>query len=70
MLNCSSKIYEKYILEQFKPFLNDFLYRNMEKCRVHHSSRHVLISLVENWKKALDKKSAAGTTLMVFFMIC
>ena len=42
----------------------------MEKCRVHHSSRHVLISLVENWKKALDKKSAAGTTLMVFFMIC
>ena len=27
--NCFSKIYEKHILEQFKPFLNDFLSRYM-----------------------------------------
>ena len=25
ILKCFSKIYEKYVLEQFKPFLNDFL---------------------------------------------
>ena len=29
VLNCFSKIYEKYILEQFKSFLNDFLSQYM-----------------------------------------
>ena len=70
MLNCFLKIYEKYILEQFKPFLNDFLYQNMEECSAHHISSHVLISLVEHWKKALDKRYGAGAVLMAFFMIC
>ena len=35
MLNYFSKIYEKYILEQFKPFLNDFLSQYMAAYRVH-----------------------------------
>ena len=64
ILNCFSKIYGKYILDQFKPFLNDFLSQYMAPYRVHHSSSHVLIRLIEHWKKALDKNFVAGTVLM------
>ena len=42
----------------------------MEECSAHHISSHVLISLVEHWKKALDKRYGAGAVLMAFFMIC
>ena len=36
----------------------------MAAYRVHHSSIHVLIRLIEHWKKALDKNFVAGTVLM------
>ena len=37
----------------------------MAAYRVHYSSSHVLIRLIEeNWKKALDKNVVAGTVLM------
>ena len=57
-------MYEKYILEQFKPFLNDFLSKYMAAYKVHYSSSHVFIGLIENWKKALDENFVAGTVLM------
>ena len=59
-----SKIYKKYILEQFKPFLNDFLSQYMAEFRVHYSSNHLLIRLIEHWKKALDENFLVGTVLM------
>ena len=40
ILNFFSKIYEKYILEQFKPILNGFS-QHMAVYRVHYSSIHV-----------------------------
>ena len=56
ILNCFSKIYEKYILKQFKPYLNDFLFQYMSAYRVvHYSLRHVLIRLIEHSKKLLMK---------------
>ena len=64
ILNCFSKIYEKYILVQFKPFLNDFLSQYMAAYRVHNSSSHFLIRLIEHWKKALAEKFVASTILM------
>ena len=65
ILNCFSKIYEKYILEQFRLFFTNFLSQYMTAYRVHYSSSHILIRLIEeNWKKALDKNLVAGTVLM------
>ena len=55
ILNCFSKSYEKNILEQFKLFLNDFLSQFMGAYKVHYSSNHVLIRLIEHWKKARDE---------------
>ena len=62
--NCFSKIYEKFLLEAFKPFIDTFLSEYIAAYREHYSSNHVLIRLIENWKKALDKKFFKGVVLM------
>ena len=64
ILNCFSKVYEKFLLEKFKPFINSFLSEYMAAYREKYSTNHVLIRLIENWKKALDEKFLVGTVLM------
>ena len=64
ILNCFSKIYEKYIHEQFKPFLNVFLSQFICAYRENYSSCHVLVRLIENWKESLDKNFVTGAVLM------
>ena len=54
ILSCFSKVYEKFLLEKFKPFINTFPSKFVAAYRENHSSSHVLIRLVENWKQALD----------------
>ena len=64
ILNCLSKIYKKFVLESFKPFIDSFLSQYIAAYREKYSSNHVLIRLIENWKKALDDKFFVGTVLM------
>ena len=64
ILNCFSKVYEKFLLEKFKPFINSFQSEYMAAYRKKYSNNHVLIRLIENWKKALDEKFLVGTVLM------
>ena len=64
ILNCFSKIYEKFLLEAFKPFIYTFPSEYIAAYREHYSSNHVLIRLIENWKKALDEKFFVGAVLM------
>ena len=64
ILNCFSKIYEKYIHEQFKPFINGFLSQFISAYRENYSSCHVLVRLIENWKESLDKNFVTGAVLM------
>ena len=64
ILNCFSKIYEKHILEQFKPFLNDFLSQYMVAYKVHYSPSRALMRLIEHLKKAFDENFVASTVLM------
>ena len=56
-----SKIYEKFPLEKFKPFINTFLSKFIAAYRENYSSSHVLI---ENWKQALDENFVVGTVHM------
>ena len=56
ILNCFSKVYEKFLLEKFKPFINSFLSEYMAAYRKKYRTNHVLIRLIENWKKALNEK--------------
>ena len=63
ILNCFSKVYEKFLLEKFKPFINTFLSEYMAAYR-ENSINHVLIRLIENWKKTLDGKFLVSIVLM------
>ena len=64
ILNAFSKVYEKYIHEKLIPFTNKFLSKFISAYRKTYSSNHVLIRLIENWKKALDLKYFTGAVLM------
>ena len=61
--NFFSKVYEKFLLEKFKPFINSFLSEYMAAYRNKYSTNHVLLRLIGNWKKALDEKFLVGTVL-------
>ena len=64
ILNYFSKIYDKFLLEAFKPFIDTFLLECIAVYREYYTSNHVLIRLTENWNKALDAKFFAGAVLM------
>ena len=48
----------------FKQLINLFLSEYMAAYRENYSANHVLIRLIENWKKGLDQKFLVGTVLM------
>ena len=64
ILNCFSKVYEKFLQEQFKQFAETFLSGFTAAYRERCSCNHVLIRLIENWKRALDENFQIGTVLM------
>ena len=64
VLNIFSKIYERYIHNSLIPYINKCLSEFVAAYRKCYSSSHVLIKLVENWKKELDNKKYVGAILM------
>ena len=64
VLNTFSKIYERYIHNSLIPYINKCLSEFVAAYRKCYSSGHVLIRLVENWKKELDNKKYVGAILM------
>ena len=63
ILSCFSKVYEKYLFEKFKPFINAFLSKFIAAYKENYISSHVLIRLVGNWKQALNENFIVGTVL-------
>ena len=55
ILNCFSKIYERFLHNQIASFSNEFLSDFISAYRKGYSTNHVLIRLIENWKTTLDK---------------
>ena len=70
VLNCFSKVYEKVLLEKFKPFINSFLSEYMAAYRENYSTNHFIIRLIENWKKTLDEKFLVGAVLTDLSKAC
>ena len=64
ILKYFSKIYEKFLVEAFKPLIDTFLSEYIAPYRENYSSNHVLITLIENWKKTLDEKFFVGAVLI------
>ena len=58
-----SKIFERLIEKQVKPYTNSFLSPLLCRYKEGHSTQHALLRLVENCKRALDQK---GNTWVVF----
>ena len=48
LLNAFSKIYERYIINSIKPFVNNFLSIFISAYRKSYSLNHVLIRLIVN----------------------
>ena len=64
ILNCFSKIYERFLHNQIVSFSNEFLSDFISAYRKEYSTNHVLIRLIENWKTTQDKNLFTGTVLM------
>ena len=52
ILNSFSKVYERFLHKQFKPFVETFLSDSVAAYRERYNCNHVLMRLIENWKRA------------------
>ena len=64
LLNMFSKIYERFLHENLTNFVNTFLSKFISVYRKVHSTNHILIPLIENWKKSLVENELVGAVLM------
>ena len=64
LLNVFSKIYEQFLHENLTNYVDKFISKFISTYREPYSSKHVLICLIENWKKSLDQKKFVGVVLM------
>ena len=59
-----SKIIEKVLQNQIVQYIEHFLSPNISAYRKSHSTQHVLIKLIEEWKSGLDDGNLVGAVLM------
>ena len=63
-MNGFSKVYERYLLKSLSNLIEKIPCNFIAAYRKTYSSSHVVIRLIENWKKHLDNKKIVGTVLM------
>ena len=63
-LNMFSRIYERFSHKNLTNYVKTFLSKSIFAHRKSYSTNHVLIRLIENWKKSLDEKKIAGAVLI------
>ena len=63
-LNVFSKVFERFILDQltsdFKSMLSEF----RSAYRKQYSCQHILLRMIETWRKCLDENKIVGATIM------
>ena len=64
ILNCFSKVYERFIHENLMSSVTNFLSDFISAYRKGDSTNHVLVRLIKNWKAALDSNLFTGVALM------
>ena len=57
-------MYKRFPQEQFEPFVETFVSGFFAAYREGYSCNHVLMQLIENWKRALDENFQIGALLM------
>ena len=64
VLPSTSKIFERIMQDQMSGFISGKLSPYLCGYRKGYSAQHALISLIEHWRSALDKKGYVGAVLM------
>ena len=59
-----SKIYGRCIHDRLSSYAETILSNLISSYKKSYNSNHVLLRLVENWKKSRDNKTFVGTVLM------
>ena len=63
ILSSILKVFEKLMQKQISGYINNYLSPYLCGCRKGFSSQQALMSLIENWKRVLDKKGFGGDVL-------
>ena len=64
VLNVFSKVFERFILDQLSSYFRSILSEFRSTYRKQYSCQHVLLRMIETWRKCLDENKVVGTTLM------
>ena len=64
VLPAASKVYERLIQKQITSFINKHLSPYLCGYRKGYNTQHTLVSLIEKWKRTLDKHGYAAAMLM------
>ena len=64
VLPAVSKVFERIMQKQITEYMDQYLSPVLCGYRKGYSAQYALISLLEHWKEALDKKGYAGAMLM------
>ena len=69
VLNTFSKFYEKVIKNQLLRFMKEYFSPLISAYRTNYSSQHVIIRLLEEWRKKLDDNFVVGAVLNDFWKL-
>ena len=64
VLTVFSKIFERYYQSKLLPYFNRIMSDKLSAYRRNYSSQHVLLRLIENWRRCLDENKVVGAVLM------
>ena len=64
VLNVFLKVLERFILDQLTSYFKSILSEFRSAYRKQYSCQHVLLRMIETWRKCLDENKIVGATLM------
>ena len=64
ILEAYSKVYERLLCKQINSYMDNKLSAKMCAYREGHSTQHLLLKLIDRWRKCRDKSGVVGTILM------
>ena len=67
LLNGFSKVYERFLFDSLSTSIDTKLSRFVSTYRKSYSSNHILLKLIDEWKKLLDDRNIIVAVLMDLF---
>ena len=64
VLNVFSQVLERFILDQLTSYFKSILSEFRSAYRKQYSCQHVLLKMIETWRKCLDENKIVGVPLM------